>query len=88
MIYEANSTFQYYWVEIIKNKALRRKKIMKDYEKRVHLPNPIILQDVLPTSVDTILSFSSRQNFTRTRTLGQHCRKTIFLQVNVDLQMI
>lgn len=64
MVYEVRNTFQYYWVEMTKNKALRRKKIMKDYENGVHLPKPIILLDTLPTSVDTVPSFASRQNFT------------------------
>lgn len=75
MLYEANNTFQYYWVEMIKNKALRRKKIMKDYENGLRLPKPIILLDTLHTSVGTVPSFASRQNFTWAGTLGQHCRK-------------
>lgn len=64
MVYEANNTFQYYWVEIMKNKGLRKKKTMQDYENGLRLPRPIILLDTLPTSVDTVPSFASRQNFT------------------------
>lgn len=63
MVFEATNTFQHYWVEMMKNKALRRKKITKDYENGVHLPKPIILLNTLPTA-HTVPSFASRQNFT------------------------
>lgn len=59
MVCEATNKLQYYSIEVIKNKALRRKKIMKDYENRVRLPKPIIF-----TSVDTDPAFAGRQNFT------------------------
>lgn len=64
MVYEAKHTFQHYGVEMIKSKALRSKKIIKNYENAVHLPKPIILLDTRPTSIDTVPSFASRQNFT------------------------